>query len=85
MDFYNMLDEDRLEDKRISKTSAVQAMAPYPIPTRIGPSDYVGFLNNDKICYLSIRGKYLQNPSRTRFKAKSCGCIQQCRSNGRRD
>jgi myo-inositol-1-phosphate synthase len=58
MDFYNMLDEDRLEDKRISKTSAVQAMSPYPIPTRIGPSDYVGFLNNDKICYLSIRGKY---------------------------
>ena len=36
MDFYNMLDEDRLEDKRISKTSAVQAMSPYPIPTRIG-------------------------------------------------
>ena len=32
MDFYNMLDEDRLEDKRISKTSAVQAMSPYPIP-----------------------------------------------------
>jgi myo-inositol-1-phosphate synthase len=58
MDFYNMLDEDRLEDKRISKTSAVEAMSPYSIPTRIGPSDYVGFLNNDKICYLSIRGKY---------------------------
>lgn len=58
MDFYNMLDADRLEDKRISKTSAVQAMSPYSIPTRIGPSDYVGFLNNDKICYLSIRGKY---------------------------
>lgn len=61
MDFYNMLDEERLEDKRISKTSAVQAMSPYAIPTRIGPSDYVGFLNNDKICYVSIRGRYFGN------------------------
>ena len=41
MDFYNMLDEERLEDKRISKTSAVEAMAPYEVPMRIGPSDYV--------------------------------------------
>ena len=43
MDFYNMLDEERLEDKRISKTSAVEAMAPYEVPMRIGPSDYVVF------------------------------------------
>jgi myo-inositol-1-phosphate synthase len=58
MDFYNMLDEERLEDKRISKTSAVAAMAPYEIPMRIGPSDFVGFLANDKVCYISMRGKY---------------------------
>jgi myo-inositol-1-phosphate synthase len=58
MDFYNMLDEERLEDKRISKTSAVAAMAPYEIPMRIGPSDYVSFLGNDKICYISIKGEY---------------------------
>lgn len=58
MDFYNMLDEDRLEDKRISKTSAVAAMAPYEVPMRIGPSDYVSFLENDKVCYISIKGQY---------------------------
>jgi myo-inositol-1-phosphate synthase len=58
MDFYNMLDEERLEDKRISKTSAVAAMVPYEIPMRIGPSDFVSFLENDKICYISIKGKY---------------------------
>lgn len=58
MDFYNMLDEDRLEDKRISKTSAVAAMAPYEIPMRIGPSDYVSFLENDKVCYISLKGQY---------------------------
>jgi myo-inositol-1-phosphate synthase len=61
MDFYNMLDEDRLEDKRISKTSAVAAMAPYNIPMRIGPSDYVSFLKNDKISYIYLRGKYFGN------------------------
>ena len=48
MDFYNMLDEERLEDKRVSKTSAVLAMIPYVVPMRIGPSDYVNFLHNDK-------------------------------------
>ena len=58
MDFYNMLDEDRLEDKRISKTSAVAAMVPYEIPMRIGPSDFVSFLQNDKVCYISIKGEY---------------------------
>lgn len=58
MDFYNMLDEERLEDKRISKTSAVAAMAPYQVPMRIGPSDFVGFLANDKVCYISMRGRY---------------------------
>ncbi|MGA9171045.1 MAG: inositol-3-phosphate synthase [Nitrososphaeraceae archaeon] len=61
MDFYNMLDEERLEDKRVSKTSAVAAMAPYQIPMRIGPSDFVEFLQNDKVCYISIRGKYFGN------------------------
>lgn len=58
MDFYNMLDEERLEDKRISKTSAVAAMAPYEVPMRIGPSDFVGFLANDKVCYISLVGRY---------------------------
>jgi len=61
MDFYNMLDTDRLEDKRISKTSAVEAMSPYNIPMRIGPSDYVASLRNDKVCYISIRGKKFGN------------------------
>ena len=58
MDFYNMLDEERLEDKRVSKTSAVAAMAPYEIPMRIGPSDFVPFLDNDKVCYISMKGRY---------------------------
>lgn len=58
MDFYNMLDEERLEDKRISKTSAVKAMVPYDIPMRIGPSDYVNFLENDKVAYIYMKGRF---------------------------
>ncbi len=57
-DFLNMLEEQRLRSKRISKTSAVQAMVPYDVPLRIGPSDYVGFLANKKICYIRLRGRY---------------------------
>jgi myo-inositol-1-phosphate synthase len=52
------LDEDRLKSKRISKTSAVQALVPYDIPLRIGPSDYVDFLKNQKVCYIWAQGKY---------------------------
>jgi myo-inositol-1-phosphate synthase len=57
-DFLNMLEESRLKDKRESKTSAVRAMSPYKVPTRIGPSDYVPFLNNDKVCYIWLKGRY---------------------------
>jgi myo-inositol-1-phosphate synthase len=60
-DFLNMLEESRLVDKRISKTSAVRAMSSYEIPTRIGPSDYVPFLDNDKICYIWLKGRYFGN------------------------
>ena len=57
-DFLNMLEESRLRDKRESKTSAVRAMSPYEVPTRIGPSDYVPFLENDKVCYVWLKGRY---------------------------
>ncbi len=58
MDFYNMLEEERLSTKRMSKTSAVQAMIPYDLPLRIGPSDYVDFLDNKKIAYIWVKGKF---------------------------
>ncbi len=54
-DFQNMTVENRLTSKRISKTEAVTSLVPYNLPTRIGPSDYVPFLKNKKICYLSIK------------------------------
>jgi myo-inositol-1-phosphate synthase len=54
-DFQNMTVENRLTSKRISKTEAVTSLVPYNLPTRIGPSDFVPFLKNKKICYLSIK------------------------------
>ncbi len=56
-DFLNMTVEERLKTKRISKTEAVTSMVPYKLPTRIGPSDYVPFLENKKICYIWLNGR----------------------------
>lgn len=60
-DFYNMLDEERLKHKRESKESAVRAMVPYDVPMRIGPSDYIPFLDNTKVCYVYVKGRYFGN------------------------
>ncbi len=56
-DFQNMTVEERLKTKRISKTEAVKSLVPYDVPTRIGPSDFVPFLGNKKICYIWLKGR----------------------------
>ena len=56
-DFQNMTVENRLKSKRVSKTEAVTSLVPYALPTRIGPSDYVPFLQNKKICYISLKAR----------------------------
>ena len=55
-DFENMKMEYRLTTKRISKTEAVTSVLPYKVPTRIGPSDYVPFLEDTKVCYIYLKG-----------------------------
>jgi myo-inositol-1-phosphate synthase len=58
-DFLNMLDRDRLESKKISKTNAVTSMLPYPIEAdnvHVGPSDYVPWLTDRKWCYVRMEG-----------------------------
>jgi myo-inositol-1-phosphate synthase len=68
-DFLNMTVEDRLQTKRISKTEAVTSQVPYVVPTRIGPSDYVPFLGDKKICYLFLKGrKFGDQPVTVRAK-----------------
>jgi len=60
-DFQNMSMEQRLKTKRISKTEAVTSLVPYDVPTRIGPSDYVPFLGDKKICYIYVKGRKFGN------------------------
>jgi myo-inositol-1-phosphate synthase len=59
MDFYNMLERDRLESKKISKTGAVTSMLAAPLPAEnvhVGPSDYVPWLTDRKWCYIRMEG-----------------------------
>jgi myo-inositol-1-phosphate synthase len=59
MDFYNMLERDRLESKKISKTNAVTSQLPYeiaPTDVHVGPSDYVPWLTDRKFCYIRMEG-----------------------------
>src|ERR1043166_7240816 len=58
-DFLNMLERERLESKKISKTNAVTSMLDYPIPAddvHVGPSDYVPWLLDRKWCYIRMEG-----------------------------
>jgi myo-inositol-1-phosphate synthase len=58
-DFLNMLERERLESKKISKTGAVTSMLPYTLPAdsvHVGPSDYVPWLTDRKWCYLRMEG-----------------------------
>jgi len=58
-DFLNMLDRDRLESKKISKTQAVTSQLGHPMPAsnvHIGPSDYVPWMTDRKWCYIRMEG-----------------------------
>ncbi len=59
-DFMNMLDRTRLASKKESKTEAVQSSLAEPLPSEdihIGPSDYIPWLNDNKLCFLRIEGQ----------------------------
>jgi myo-inositol-1-phosphate synthase len=58
-DFMNMLERERLESKKISKTNAVTSMLDYemaPGDVHVGPSDYVPWLKDRKYCYIVMEG-----------------------------
>ncbi|HEY81952.1 MAG TPA: inositol-3-phosphate synthase [Dehalococcoidia bacterium] len=59
-DFYNMLERERLESKKISKTTAVTSQLDYqldPDDIYVGPSDYVPWLKDRKFCYIRMEGR----------------------------
>ncbi len=59
-DFLNMLNRDRLASKKVSKTQSVQSQMHEPLSDEnihIGPSDYVAWQNDNKVCYLRLDGR----------------------------
>ena len=59
MDFYNMLDRERLESKKISKTQAVRSQLRYDLGEEnihVGPSDYVPWLTDRKWANIRLEG-----------------------------
>ena len=59
-DFLNMLNRERLKSKKISKTEAVQSVLDEPLMPdniHIGPSDYVPWQRDNKICFLRMEGR----------------------------
>lgn len=63
-DFMNMLERERLESKKISKTRAVTSQLNYGLPDEnchVGPSDYVPWLSDRKWCYIRMEGTTFGN------------------------
>ena len=59
-DFLNMLNRERLKSKKISKTEAVQSILDTPLSDddiHIGPSDYVPWQKDNKVCFLRMEGR----------------------------
>ena len=63
-DFMNMLERERLESKKISKTNAVTSQLSHAMPAEsvhVGPSDYVPWLTDRKWCYIRMEGTTFGN------------------------
>lgn len=62
-DFHNMVDENRLASKRLSKTRAVTSIleSGENIQVKIGPSDFIPHLKDNKVCYINIKGRQFAN------------------------
>lgn len=59
-DFLNMLERERLMDKKISKTEAVQSQLKNRLDNKdihIGPSDFIPWLDDTKICFIRMEGR----------------------------
>jgi myo-inositol-1-phosphate synthase len=60
MDFFNMLERERLESKKISKTQAVTSIMGHELPAddvHVGPSDYVPWLTDRKWAHIRLEGE----------------------------
>jgi myo-inositol-1-phosphate synthase len=74
MDFYNMLERERLESKKISKTNAVTSTMGHDLPSEdvhVGPSDYVPWLTDRKWAHIRLEGQAFGDVPLVRRKKQS--------------
>lgn len=87
-DFLNMKEQDRLKSKKVSKTQSVQSQFDQPLPEDdiyVGPSDFIPFLGNNKLCFIRIEGRqWADTPYDIELrlsvddKANSAGIVVDC-------
>src|SRR3546814_14215088 len=92
-----MLNRSRLASKKISKTEAVQSVAARRLDAEnfhIGPSDYVAWQNDNKVCFLRMEGRLFggvpmnlelrlsveDSPNRSEERRVGKECVSTCRS-----
>jgi len=80
MDFYNMLERERLESKKISKTNAVTSIMDHELPASdiyIGPSDYVPWLTDRKWAHIRVEGQAFGDvPAQPGAEARGVGLAE---------
>ena len=88
MDFYNMLERERLESKKISKTNAVTSIMGHELPAddvHVGPSDYVPWLTDRKWAHIRLEGEAFGDvPLQHGAQARGVGLPQFRRDRDRR-
>ncbi len=88
MDFYNMLERERLESKKESKTNAVTSIMGHVLPAddvHVGPSDYVPWLTDRKWAHIRLEGQAFGDvPLNGRAQARGVGLAQLGRHRDRR-
>lgn len=87
-DFLNMKEQERLQSKKISKTESVQSQLKERLPEDdiyVGPSDFIPFLGNTKLCFIRIDGRLFADiPFNIELrldvddKANSAGIVIDC-------
>ena len=87
-DFLNMLERERLESKKISKTNAVTSMLDYDLGAgnvHVGPSDYVPWLTDRKWAYIRMEGTVVRRrAAQPRAEARGLGLAELGRHRHRR-
>ena len=76
MDFFNMLERERLESKKISKTNAVTSIMGHELPAddvHVGPSDYVPWLTDRKWAHIRVEGQAFGDVPLNLSSSSRCG------------